>query len=958
MTSPRVSIALAAERSVRLTRKDHMNQLTSEERKRADLVQVLSLVWKAADKREDWVEKHLTADYRAPVEGSPMDIVDQLCGHDLKLAGDRRFMVGGGGVIIPCREAAPELGAAEGEVRYALKVARPSLFSTEAEAGTEFGKARNEYLTQLPLAHENIAKMFNLGELLVPRAGVYLRIPCTLIEWIDDALPLDDYIRERVRDPYEVADLLAQTGRGLAHLHRSGKVHWDIKGDNVLVDGSGRVKIMDLGNARPLLSATKCYGASDEAETTDRNLPPELQQRLRAISGPPSPHPPSENRMPCPLRGGELNWDQPWLDLFMLAREVNRVFGFNTETANLDGLAPSVDGDASKDLKNRVFQGEDGSFVAEYVDRVLNRVLSACSPDHEAIYPTADELVQALDRLKPEYGEATDVPELQAVPQHVLRIPPAENVPWTDRVRALMTSHPLLRLKGHLQLATVAQVFPGAVHTRWEHAAGTFNVALQYVRALYADRSSVFFRLDTSRLDVIALMLATLMHDLGHPSFGHQLEESPAIPPERHHERYAIAVLRACLEGTSAISPSVHRDATILRPILETYWAQDIEGVDSLLTRAIEILGVRDAPAPSAAEPRVERVRRVHTELLHSIVSGQLDADKADYLVRDAHHAGVEYPNGIDTARLHQSLTSVLATRKEQPGLHGMLGVTHKGILPLESLLIARYQMFRAVYWQHTVRAMTVMLQDLVESYLLPQGSGEIDANRVDELLEQFRELPDEKALAWLVARAPDELKGYEAAILGDRTHIYWRVAELRGHGGDDIPQDDAVSTSDRPPRDRETYVNLLKRWSPAPGEERSAAILERRALREGLAQRVSKSLSEAGVAGVRVNGSQLLLDVPVVGRDEVTGLFVALDDEPKRPIVQLERLTPLARGVAEAFRTSVRPARVFLHPEIASQMLVSREAERTVDEIFRDELRGLVVRQLQLDLAPSLRSR
>ena len=82
----------------------------------------------------------------------------------------------------------------------------------------------------------------------------------------------------------------------------------------------------------------------------------------------------------------------------------------------------------------------------------------------------------------------------------------------------------------------------------------------------------------------------------------------------------------------------------------------------------------------------------------------------------------------------------------------GVLGINHKGVLPLESMLVARYQLFRAVYWQHTVRAITVMLQELIEGYVLPRGVGPKDGHsaRLEAVLERFRELPDEDAVRWL----------------------------------------------------------------------------------------------------------------------------------------------------------------------------------------------------------------
>src|SRR5207245_1133155 len=82
-----------------------------------------------------------------------------------------------------------------------------------------------------------------------------------------------------------------------------------------------------------------------------------------------------------------------------------------------------------------------------------------------------------------------------------------------------------------------------------------------------------------------------------------------------------------------------------------------------------------------------------------------LDVDKLDYLSRDAWMCGVPY-GVIDVDRLLTSLTLA-------PGTGGgtTLALTEKGLAPLESLLFAKYQMYRTVYWHHAVRSATAMFK-------------------------------------------------------------------------------------------------------------------------------------------------------------------------------------------------------------------------------------------------------
>lgn len=925
-----------------------MAGLTQKERR--DLTRVLAVLWIGANEDASVVESRLRSEGRYPKLQAPRELIS-VCGHELLLAGDRPFMVGGGGVVIPCVEAD------EPSVRYALKVARPSLFSTPPKARAEVAKARNEYLTHLPLAHENIAKMLAYDRLRMRYSkyqdALTLELPCTLIEWVDGAEPLDSYIENSVSDPYRLADIFLQACRALGHLHDSGKVHWDIKGDNVLVGRDGVLKLMDLGNARELRDDGSRYTGREFAETTDRNLPPRLQDRHReAQAAAPAQlrERISNRRIPLRLERRELTWDRPWLDLFMLTREMNRLFGFDQTTLDLDGLDKPSSGELQIS-RDRVFAGEDGAYVLRYLGQLFQRILATADPRTPPFYESAHEIVRVLERLRPDYGEATDVPELQPVPQHVLRIPPTVNVPWTRRVDALMNSAPLRRLKRHRQLATVHHVFPGAEHTRWEHVAGTFETMLRYVRALYADRSSVSFRMETSALDMTALMIATLLHDLGHPAFGHQLEESPAVPEALQHEQYALLVLRNCLGSTSKkkrpIDLDAASDAAAIRRILDLHWRIEGADVQALVERAIELLEAHSPQKPKHHnEDLVSLAARVHTEVLASLVTGQLDADKSDYLVRDAHHCGVEYPNGIDRRRLDQSLTALTAVRQAQPDRKvGMIGVTGKGILPLESLLIARYQMFRAVYWQHTVRAMTVMLQEAVETYVAPGvDPAQINQRKLQDLLHVFRERRDTNALKWLAGELGPRGAELCRGVAGDRNAIFWEIVGFRGGHDDSTALPGGVIA-----HDEELYRTLVERWSPtATGARGIELIRARRRFRSELAENITKAAKLAyRTRFPTFKFDDVLLDVPVAGKDEVADLFVAHPDE--RPPEPIGVLTPIARAVADAFETSVRPVRIFIRPAMAKRLCDSPSSSDRFSRLVQDEVEGLLDAQLHL---------
>jgi HD superfamily phosphohydrolase len=238
--------------------------------------------------------------------------------------------------------------------------------------------------------------------------------------------------------------------------------------------------------------------------------------------------------------------------------------------------------------------------------------------------------------------------------------------------RALIGSEPFLRLQELKQLGFVYRVWPGAVHTRFEHSLGVYHLATAAVRRLGA-------RGDLARAGVgaaaaRALVLAALLHDVGHYPYAHAVEEIGApVPVHERVGRWRIErePLATLLEQRGGVSPGVIADLI-------------------------------DPPAAGLAPP---------WDLLRQLLSGALDVDKLDYLPRDARACNVPYA-GVDVPRLLASLCVVTE------GPRARLGVDDKGISALHSLVHARQEMFDNVYWHHTNRAMMAMLLRAVQDAL------------------------------------------------------------------------------------------------------------------------------------------------------------------------------------------------------------------------------------------------
>lgn len=250
----------------------------------------------------------------------------------------------------------------------------------------------------------------------------------------------------------------------------------------------------------------------------------------------------------------------------------------------------------------------------------------------------------------------------------IVRDPIWQNI-WVEpaALRVLDTAA-FQRLRRVKQLGLAYLVYPGAVHTRFDHALGVYHLTGRALGRL-ADSGE----LDAvSERDQRVVRLAGLLHDIGHYPFSHTMEELEiGLVPHDHEE----------LAGRFLADPQVVE-------ALEPLGRDGREEIHEL------ILGRSDSP-------------------LQGLVSGSLDLDKIEYLKRDAVFCGVPYGE-IDVDRLLHSLK--LLRDPESGRLE--VGVAMRGIAALESLLFAKYQMFRNVYWHHAVRAASVTFQRLIREAL------------------------------------------------------------------------------------------------------------------------------------------------------------------------------------------------------------------------------------------------
>jgi len=207
-----------------------------------------------------------------------------------------------------------------------------------------------------------------------------------------------------------------------------------------------------------------------------------------------------------------------------------------------------------------------------------------------------------------------------------------------DEVRVLDT-YPVQRLRRIIQLPFVHLVYPGARHTRFDHSLGCMYLAGEFAERL---------GFDEHRRKL--LRLAGLLHDLGHTPYSHLLE--PLLEEA----------------GTT------HEEMTI--KILEN---------DRELREAVKKCGV-------SVDEVIDVLRGKGAE--SAIISGPMDADKLDFLMRDSYFTGASY--GLLDAKRIIWRSKVIDDR---------LALSLKAIGAVEEMALARYQSFMNIYFHHAVRA-------------------------------------------------------------------------------------------------------------------------------------------------------------------------------------------------------------------------------------------------------------
>jgi uncharacterized protein len=223
---------------------------------------------------------------------------------------------------------------------------------------------------------------------------------------------------------------------------------------------------------------------------------------------------------------------------------------------------------------------------------------------------------------------------------------------FTELEKKIIDSKVFQRLRRIKQLAGAHLVYPAAQHSRFEHSLGTMHLA-----GLAGEHLFSIGALDKESIQ--ELRVAALLHDIGHGPFSHLFEEALKATSNKNHESIGAEII--CKTELSDILSGFGYSPSVISEI-------------------------------SFGNSKVK--------FKNEIISGSLSSDLMDYLPRDGFFTGVEYGK-VDYNRI---INSFRVTN------NGSLALDISSFYSFESMIISRYEMFRAVYFHKTVRSAEVML--------------------------------------------------------------------------------------------------------------------------------------------------------------------------------------------------------------------------------------------------------
>ena len=582
---------------------------------------------------------------------------------------------------------------------------------------------QNEIDLLKELRHISIMRIYDLGD--VKLTNQYPSYPFFIMKYLEHSQNIKELIEEEIKlieqieeknDKYEqkresansqekrleklmemVLNKLDLIAKAIQYLHKKNIVHFDIKPDNIMVDKSenNNPLLSDLGyaknvtkqNSEQVIGFTSPYAhlelifRLESKESTNRNRAKMILEEKHKLFD-------------------IFSFGKTILEILkVIGDKFEDIVGYNYNFMYLHLIAcRMLNGNNISDREKEAMPKEERAF--KQPEKFYKETWMEFDKYDLKNIQYNDVCNIVFDFEKVLFGKhpILEIPELSISHPQRIQSNYNEPAPFSERISRIINHPMFIRLSHIPQLGLLHTIYPTATHNRFEHSIGTYRNCCLYVKSLYNDPFNPLFKQLVNEKDLKSLMLAALLHDLGHFPLAHEFEEAIKgyIKKSRlkdkveflNHERYTLQLLEKKVYD--------YREFPLtLKEIIEKYWQVDLKDITDILKK-----------------PDKTNEQDLKLQMLHSIIDGKIDVDKLDWIQRDSHNCYLKYGDLIDEDRLIRTLSVIIKKEGNKKSLG--IGVYERGQTAAESFAFGRYLLYQSLYWHRTARAVRAMLNEAI----------------------------------------------------------------------------------------------------------------------------------------------------------------------------------------------------------------------------------------------------